>query len=191
MSSYRCINYCSSWIISGDPRSTRPPLRFVTMPMAVPVSMVTCPLNTLAHQCCSHEGKSCSLVSRSRTQTHMQMQGGKNSYWYFKHTLINQDITRYCIPLSTEEHGISPFPDDAKDMSITLLACDIAKERVSVIPATGLRFLPQDSGGLLNYPELRETAGQKNTGSTCSLWMPYFLLRAPDLTANVKKDIKI
>lgn len=133
MSSYRCINYCSSWITSGDPRSTRPPLRF-TMSMAMPVSMVTCPPNTLAHQCCPHEGKLCSLVSRCKTQTRMQMQGEKivtdiwNTLWSIR---ISPDLSD-CIPLSTEEHGISPFPDDAKDMSVHHSVCLWYCERASV-----------------------------------------------------------
>lgn len=71
VSDYRCINYYSSRIASGDPR--RPLLSFVTMPMAVPVTMVTCPPNTLAHQSCWHEDKTQGLVwlARAGPQDHL------------------------------------------------------------------------------------------------------------------------
>lgn len=56
-SSYRCMNYSSSWITSGDPLSARPLLSFVTMPVAVTVTMVTCPPNIRTHHHCSHSRK--------------------------------------------------------------------------------------------------------------------------------------
>lgn len=71
---YRCINFYLSRIPSGDPRSTGPLLSFITMPMAVPATMVTCPPNTITHHSRLHEDKMQDLVWLTRA-------GLQNNLW--------------------------------------------------------------------------------------------------------------
>lgn len=127
----------------GDQRSTRSPLSFVTMPMVVSVSMVTCPLNTLTHQCCSHESKLYSLVSQELWTAPEQkwVIDILNTFWSIS---IWPDMSD-CTLSSIEEHGISSFPDDAKDMSVhhsvSLWKSVCNSRHRSLFPSSGQRRL--------------------------------------------------
>ncbi len=149
VSGCRCINYYSSQTTSGDPRSTGPLLSFITMPMAVPVTMVTCPPNTLTHQNCPHEDKMQGLVWLARAglqnnlwsnQTHNQIREALAllNYWYFKQIFFTSQYVTGCGWLNYVIHrgasNVFPFPDDVNDVSVhqsaRLCACGRASERL-------------------------------------------------------------